>query len=519
MEAKRTYWTVRDACRRFTQRGRDAAYVRSYELGADDMRAWQSIVENLGLAVPADQVFARLRWCMTKTDLENLLALLRFVQQHLLAARGTPGGGILRSTQLPELPSRRRNILFISGQFPNPLHGGGVRVADFIKVMSRKHDVYLYAPCDRTRDHRAYLSLVPYCRKIRAARLDDFGASRSIRELVAHTEMDVVHYEWPRSVALYDPSWGRHHIYTYMEVVSLRLLRDAAHQRPWSQAWLRTVVDLLNSLKAELADTDAMDAHIVVAERDGEFLARFAPDRSFVVLNHGVNLEEYSVPDSPPEEQTIVFVGNYLHYPNEDAVRFFVEESFDYVARCLPGVRLYLVGANPTRRIRAYADGRRVFVTGTVADIRPWIQRASVCIAPLVTGAGLRTKVIQYAALRRVCVATSIAAADLLFKDGVDILVADDPLQFAERVVYLLRHPEIARRMGQAAHRRVILEYDNSRLLEGLYRLHAGLERGGLRPREELHRDGERALGVARRSMGGSVERTALGGEEAKGSA
>ena len=94
----------------------------------------------------------------------------------------------------------------------------------------------------------------------------------------------------------------------------------------------------------------------------------------------------------------------------------------------IPDVRIYLVGANPSEKITRLADGQRIFiVTGKVPDIRPYIQKASICIAPLITGAGLRGKVIEYAALHRTFVATALATTDLAFEDGLTIIALIPP--------------------------------------------------------------------------------------------
>lgn len=114
-------------------------------------------------------------------------------------------------------------------------------------------------------------------------------------------------------------------------------------------------------------------------------------------------------------------------------------------------------------------------VTGHVADVRPYIQRASVCIAPLISGAGLRTKVVQYSALRRPCVATPIAVEDLGFENESEAYIASDPEEFARRVIALLKDPERARSMASRARAKALEYYDNRRIAEqglgNLYRL------------------------------------------------
>ena len=135
-----------------------------------------------------------------------------------------------------------------------------------------------------------------------------------------------------------------------------------------------------------------------------------------------------------------------------------------------------LVGNRPPRAIRDLADGQQVIVTGGVPDVRPYIQKAAVCIAPLVSGAGLRGKVIEYAALRRPFVATSIAVEDLVFQDGRDFLHADTTQDFSQRTIALLRDPQRALQMAASAYETARNNYDTPRLVDFLNRLYNRLE-------------------------------------------
>jgi glycosyltransferase involved in cell wall biosynthesis len=123
------------------------------------------------------------------------------------------------------------------------------------------------------------------------------------------------------------------------------------------------------------------------------------------------------------------------------------------------------------------ADGKRIIVTGNVPDVRPYIQRASVCIAPLLKGAGLRGKVIEYAALRRPFVATSIATTDLVFKDGADYLCADTAAEFIQKAAALLKDSKMAKEMAANAFETAQQNYDTRRLANFLCRLYQYLEK------------------------------------------
>lgn len=258
-----------------------------------------------------------------------------------------------------------------------------------------------------------------------------------------------------------------------MEVVSCSLWMDLCRLHPLSPAWLRRLTQLLTMIKVETLDAARMDAQVVVTAKDGEFLARFVAGTSFFVINHGVNRAEFDVRDRAAEPNTLVFTGNFNHYPNVDAVHFFMRDIRPLILAAVPDLHVWLVGANPPDALKRYDDKHSVFVTGRVPDVRPYIQKASVCIAPLISGAGLRTKVVQYAALRRPCVITSIAAEDLMFEDGREVCIADRPEAFAARVIELLGNPVQAAAIAESARKRALRDYDNLTIAErnigGLY--------------------------------------------------
>jgi glycosyltransferase involved in cell wall biosynthesis len=378
---------------------------------------------------------------------------------------------VLRATELPvpaAAKQRRLRILFVCGEFPNPVHGGGSRVADFIKVLGERHEVFVAAWYDRRRDHDAYVALAPYARVLRGLPFEDLegGCVEKMLQMLDHQPADVVHYEWPRSLQSFDRRLGRHHIYTHMEVVSHSLWLDLKRLAPLSPEWCQRMSQLLTILGVETLDAARADLQIAVTGKDGQFLSRFRPDLPFYVVNHGINLDDFVLPERTPEPNTVVFTGNFAHYPNQDAVHFFMRDIHPVVRAAVPELRVLLVGANPPPDIRAYHDGRRIIVTGHVPDVRPYIQQAAVCMAPLISGAGLRTKVVQYAALRRPSVITPIAAADLDFEPGREVLLTADPREFARQLSELLLHPAQAMELARAARVKALALYDNRKIAE-----------------------------------------------------
>lgn len=350
-------------------------------------------------------------------------------------------------------------------------------MVDFIKALSKDNAIYLYSFYNPFEDRHAYQQVFRYCAKIR--RVHSWNSTKNlvyIRGWLKDISIDIVHYEWPESLINYDPSLGKVHIFTYMEAVSLRLLMEISKESPLSLLWIDKLKKLIHYLKIELVDASVMDARVAVTTKDAEFFKSLVPELEYTILNHGVNMNEFCLPDVKPMPYTLVYVGNFLHPPNGDAVRFFFDSIWENVLQNVPQTKIYIVGAHPPKWIKLLSKQRNVFVTGEVSDIRPYIQRASICIAPLISGAGLRGKVIQYASLRRTFVATSIAVSDLALVDGSDYLKANTGKEFSESLLALLKDGERARKMGLRAYETVVKYYDSYRLTNYLLRIYDRLD-------------------------------------------
>ena len=386
---------------------------------------------------------------------------------------------LVQASELPEISgsSRRRRILFITSLFPNPHHGGGNRVINFIKILSEKNDIYLSTFYIPKEDDEFFEIVAPYCCSIQKILYFEFGGNQAeIHKWLNGTRMDIIHYEWPLSLLNYDRAFGEYHIFTYMEAVSLRLIMDLQCIEPLSAVWLDKFAELLLNLRIELANASLTNARIAVTTKDGNFFKNLLPYQEYAVLNHGLTFDEFVIPDVEPEPNTLVFVGNYGHPPNEDAMLYFFNEIWKGIRKEVPEVRIYVVGVNPSKQIKRLADSRHIFVTGNVPDVRTYIQKATICIAPLISGAGLRGKVIEYAALRRTFVATSIATTDLAFRDGIDYLCADTATDFTRKIILLLKNEQMARQMGDSAFELARKNYDTRRLVDFLNRLYNRLE-------------------------------------------
>jgi glycosyltransferase involved in cell wall biosynthesis len=108
---------------------------------------------------------------------------------------------------------------------------------------------------------------------------------------------------------------------------------------------------------------------------------------------------------------------------------------------------------------------KNIIITGQVDDVKPFIQNAMVCIAPLISGAGLRGKVIEYAALKRTFVASPIAMEDIDFKNGEDFYLAEEPHEYIKYIIELLNNTEKRNNFSASVYKKVIEKYDTKKLI------------------------------------------------------
>jgi GT2 family glycosyltransferase len=154
------------------------------------------------------------------------------------------------------------------------------------------------------------------------------------------------------------------------------------------------------------------------------------------------------------EREHLLFVGNFRHSPNADAVRFFTREVLPLVRRTMPDVELLVVGDNaPPDLAEHAAEGVRPL--GYVPDIDPLVARSRVFVAPIRFGAGMKGKVGEALAYGIPVVTTSIGAEGMSLRDGQEALIADSPEEFAAAVVRVYRDAELWQRLSDEGYAHV----------------------------------------------------------------
>ncbi len=215
---------------------------------------------------------------------------------------------------------------------------------------------------------------------------------------------------------------------------------------------LRAMLDLYRLERYEFAMYRDMDKIITLTPEEREESLRYAPDLDIDVVPHGVDTERFT--PVPPEEQerSCAFLGNYPHDPNRDAVMYFIKDIWPQLKRTLPDIKFYVIGRSPTPDIVAAAEkDPDIVVTGTVKDVRDYLKKARVFVAPIRLGKGFRGKILEAMAMGIPVVATSLGAEGIPVDDMSNIAVADDVQTFVDRITRLLKDEELYGRVSRNA--------------------------------------------------------------------
>ncbi len=390
------------------------------------------------------------------------------------------------------------NIFYISHRIPYPPNKGDkVRSFHQVEHLSKNHRLHLACMVDEREDLQHVRTLEKLCASVDAVHRDKrasnilslFGFfknkplsvtsfySKNLAQKINHR----LNTEKFDRILVFSSAMAEyvkhiHHIPKIMDFVDVdsdkwRLYADY-HTFPLS--WIyRLEAKRLAKYEEEVART--FDHSIFVTEKEAELFKRRVDNRPISVIPNGVDLDYFSPsfsgssithlqendPHSTlntqhsalsilhPSPSTlypiIIFTGAMDYFPNVDAVLYFCKEIFPYVRQEIPKAQFIIVGRNPTRAVMQLSTLQNVFVTGSVNDIRPFLVKAKVAVAPFRISRGIPNKILEAMAVGLPVVGTSVSFQGTKAKETDGVRVADDPNTFAKEILTLLENSDLRR--------------------------------------------------------------------------
>jgi polysaccharide biosynthesis protein PslH len=274
----------------------------------------------------------------------------------------------------------------------------------------------------------------------------------SLQKLLETEQFDAVHFDHPHTAL----SWPlirklQPHAKLVLDAhnVEAEIIERVAETAPrWQRGAMRWQASRIRELERELARQ--LDLVFTCSDRDATAFEEMGARNVRVVPNAIPPIK----PSAVAERRDIVFVGSLDWRPNADAAIELAKEIWPRCKPLLPGARLVIVGRNPPPQVQALAS-HDVIVTGSVVSVQPFLDGAFATAIPLRAGSGTRIKILEAWAAGVPVVASRIAAEGLPYEDERDLLLAEEPGQFARALVRLRRDRPLAEQLVHDARRTV----------------------------------------------------------------
>jgi sugar transferase (PEP-CTERM/EpsH1 system associated) len=386
------------------------------------------------------------------------------------------------------------NILYLVHRLPYPPDKGDkVRSFNLLKHLLLSHRVFLGTFLDSSEDEIHISAVNELCIKARVVNLNKTRAKmQAAAALLSKSPVTVSYYssgemsEWVKKIyaeenidftivfssvmAQFVPE-SRYSttLVDFVDVDSAKWFQYAQTHR-WPMSWVferesRYLLKFEESVSLKAKQT------FLVTEDEVNLYRRLAPASSSRVsaLMNGVDDTYFSPVKNRPSpfgnscengnvEIPLVFTGAMDYWPNIDAIQWFVSSILPMLLNENPNFKFYIVGRNPTSAVLALASAS-VIVTGTVSDVRPYLQHAAIVVAPLRVARGIQNKILEAMAMARPVVASEACVKVIGADEGIEIFSATNESNFFRKILTLSKDPECGERVGRAARNKVISDF------------------------------------------------------------
>ncbi len=407
-----------------------------------------------------------------------------------------PMGGYFRDrfAEMEAAPERLRVLVVSPYPICPPVHGGGVFMYQTLRTLSALAETHVVEALDAASQVQENEELRSFCasaewivRRGGPARGGGPLTPYAVREFadpdlewLIHRQMmlkriDVLQLEYT-AMAQYRGAFRRIGVALFEHDVYFQSVGRGAGRMRGVFGRAKARVEYLRALRYELGALPGCDRVQVCTAANRDYLLSYAPSLAGKVeagLRAGIDCGRYEFRPGGREPETMLFLGSFRHEPNRVALEWFFREVMPLILEKRPRARLAIAGSDPPPEHVYSRFAANTSMLGFVEDARDPLARYSVFVCPILSGSGVRVKLLEAFAAGIPVVSTAIGAEGLARKDGEFCALADSPLEFAARVLALLDGPEAAAQMAARARAEVEANWDMpaiTRRLERSYR-------------------------------------------------
>ncbi|GIV66477.1 MAG: glycosyltransferase [Chloroflexota bacterium] len=232
--------------------------------------------------------------------------------------------------------------------------------------------------------------------------------------------------------------------------------------------------ELQRTEKYERFLSTQFDKVLVTSSKDRDEYLRLSPSSPIEVITNGVDIDYFSPPPEQARHRNVLLIsGKMSYHANVDMALFTINQILPLVWQTNPELELWIVGKDPPPALQQFTANPKITITGTVPEILPYLQKATIALAPLNYGAGVQNKVLEAMACGTPVIASPLAVSALNVIDGVHVLIAKNPQHYAELISKMISNPLTADQIGKSGREYVEKEHSWDQVglkLETIYR-------------------------------------------------
>lgn len=370
-------------------------------------------------------------------------------------------------------------ILYLCHRFPfPPTQGGNIRSFNMIRHLATSHQVTVCSLARSEAEAKAGQGLAPFCQrfemvevnptvqKLRTlARLPTLIPSsmgyfysaeldRKVQRLLAEESWDLIVVHCSSAAQYVAHVKGIPKILDFCDMDSQKWL-EYAHYKSFPLSfgyWLEGT----KLVREEKRLARAFDISTVATRAEQETLDGFGTGADSDWFPNGVDAEYFQPDGGSYDADTISFIGRMDYYPNQESMFNFCATVLPRLRAVRPNIKLVIVGADPTPEVRALGDLPGVTVTGSVPDVRPYVLRSALMVAPLNIARGTQNKILEAMAMGVPVVSSTVAAGGVDVQPEEDFLVASTPEDYAQAILRIIDSPEERERLAKNGRARML---------------------------------------------------------------
>jgi polysaccharide biosynthesis protein PslH len=385
-------------------------------------------------------------------------------------------------------------VLYVCHRFPfPPKRGGKIRPFNMIRHLSAQHEVYVASLVRSDQEAKEGEGLAAFCAHYEMgrvhnplqvvrmlARLPTASPSsmgffyspqmaRGIRQLLARERFDLV-FVHCSSVAQYvEQVRGIPKILDFGDMDSQKWL-EYARYKPFPLS-IGYELEGRKMARAERRLASCFDLCTATTRAERETLDSYHTNVPSDWFPNGVDSDYFAPDDEPYDANTISFVGRMDYYPNQECMVEFCANTLPRLHATRPELKVVIIGADPSPSVQRLARLRNVTVTGSVADVRPFLRKSALMVAPLNIARGTQNKILEAMALGVPVVTSRIAAGGVDATNHEHFVVAETPAQFADAILRITGDPAERQRLARAGRARMLSHHawdQSMRRLDGI---------------------------------------------------